>query len=110
MKSEAAIQGEAIMWAWNERPETRGRLFLVDNNPLNKIDGARRKALGMIAGVSDTIYLRQSQPPLCIEFKDETGKQSDAQKAWQQVAESTGCKYVIVRSLEEFKALFNGEG
>jgi hypothetical protein len=110
MKTEAAIQGEAVMWLWNERPETRGRFFLIDNNPLNKIDGARRKALGMISGVSDTIYLRQNLPPLCIEFKDATGKQSDAQKAWQRVAESTGCKYVIVRSLAEFQELFNGEG
>ena len=110
MKSEAAIQGEAIMWAWNERPETRGRLFLVHNNPLNKIDGARRKAMGMVAGVSDLIYLRDGLPPLCIEMKDATGKQSQAQKDWQQVAESVGCKYVIIRSLAEFQELFDGKG
>jgi hypothetical protein len=43
-------------------------------------------------------------------MKDETGKQSQAQKDWQKVAESVGCKYVIIRSLAEFQELFNGEG
>jgi hypothetical protein len=110
MKSEAAIQGECVMWLWNAKPETRYKLFEVNNNPLNKIDGARRKAMGMIAGVSDLIFLRDELPPLCIEMKDATGKQSQAQKDWQQVAESVGCKYVIVRSLTEFQELFDGEG
>lgn len=91
------------MWLWNTHPETRGRLFLIDNNPLNKIDGARRKAMGMVAGVSDLIYLRDGLPPLCIEMKDESGRQSEAQANWQKVAESVGCTYVIVRSLDEFK-------
>jgi hypothetical protein len=109
-KSESYIQSECVRWLWNERPETRYKLFEVNNNPLNKIDGARRKAMGMVAGVSDLIYLRDGLPPLCIEMKDETGKQSQAQKDWQQVAESTGCKYVIIRSLAEFQELFNGEG
>lgn len=94
------------MWLWNTHPETRGRLFLIDNNPLNKIDGARRKALGMVAGVSDMMFLRDGLPPLCIEMKDATGTQSQAQNDWQKVAESTGCEYVIIRSLDEFQALF----
>ena len=66
MKSEAAIQGECVMWLWNFKPETRYKLFEVNNNPLNKIDGARRKAMGMVAGVSDLIYLRDELPPLCM--------------------------------------------
>jgi len=102
-ETEAYIQGQCVMWLWNTHPETRGRLFLIDNNPLNKIDGARRKAMGMVAGVSDLIYLRDGLPPLCIEMKDESGRQSEAQANWQKVAESVGCTYVIVRSLEEFK-------
>ena len=40
---------------------------------------------------------------LCIEFKTETGRQSDVQKSWQRIVESKGYRYVIIRSLEEFK-------
>jgi hypothetical protein len=110
MKTESYIQGECVQWLWNTKPETRGKLFEVNNNPLNKIDGARRKAMGMVAGVSDLIYLRDGLPPLCIEMKDATGKQSPAQIAWQKIAEDAGCTYVIIRSLAEFQELFNGEG
>ena len=102
-ETEGRIQQECFQWHWNNYPSQRGRLFLVHNNPLNKIDGARRKAMGMVAGVSDLIYLRDNLPPLCIEMKDETGRQSEAQANWQKVAESVGCEYVIVRSLDEFK-------
>jgi len=104
--SEARIQQECFQWLWNNYPETRKRLFMVHNTPKNAIDGARLRSMGMVAGVSDLIYLRDGLPPLCIEMKDETGKQSQAQKDWQAIAESTGAEYVIIRSLEEFQALF----
>ncbi len=38
---------------------------------------------------------------LCVEFKTETGKQSDEQKEFQKQAEMCGSKYVIVRSVSE---------
>jgi len=104
-ETEARIQASCVMWLWNERPETRGRLFEVNNNPKNAIDGARRKAMGMIAGVSDLILLRDGLPPLCIEMKDATGIQSKVQKDWQKKAESVGCDYVIIRSLSDFKEI-----
>lgn len=108
--TEARIQQECFQWHWNTYPNDRKRLFLIHNTPKNAIDGARLRGMGMVAGVSDLIYLRDELPPLCIEMKDETGKQSQAQKDWQKVAESVGCKYVIIRSLAEFQELFNGKG
>jgi hypothetical protein len=93
------------MWHWNTRPNERGLLFMVHNSPKNAIDGARLKAMGMVAGVSDMIYLRDGLPPLCIELKLPDGIQSKAQKEWQKVVESVGCEYVIIRSLSEFQDL-----
>jgi len=83
---------------------------MCHNTPKNAIDGARLRSMGLLAGVSDMIFLRQNQTPLCIEFKTETGTQQAVQKDWQAIAESVGCKYVIVRSLAEFQELFDGEG
>ena len=103
--TEARLQSECFLWHWNTRPNERGLLFMVHNNPRNATDGARLKAMGMVAGVSDMIYLRDGLPPLCIELKLPDGIQSKAQKQWQQVAESTGAKYVVIRSLDEFKDL-----
>ena len=76
---------------------------MVHNNPRNAIDGNRLKAMGMVAGVSDMMLLRQDKPPLCIEIKTEKGTQQRNQKEWQQVAEYSGAKYVVVRSLDEFQ-------
>lgn len=101
--SEESLQSQCFMWHHNTHPHERGRLFMVHNTPRNKIDGARLKAMGMVAGVSDMIYLRPHRPPLCLEFKTETGRQSPAQIEWQKVAEANGCEYKIIRTFDEFK-------
>ena len=107
--SEDQLQAHCHTWHWNTYPTERGRLFMVHNTPRNKIDGARLKAMGMVAGVSDMIYLRYDRAPLCLEFKTEVGRQSPEQVRWQQVAESLGCEYRIIRSFDEFKeAIRNG--
>lgn len=107
MMTEARLQAECFQWHWNTYPNHRGLLFMVHNSPRNAIDGNRLKAQGMVAGVSDMILLRLNKPPLCIEFKLPNGKQQPVQKQWQKVAESNGAEYVIVRSLDEFKALLD---
>lgn len=106
-QSENRLQSDIFIWHWNTYPNHRGRLFLVNNNPRNAIDGNRLKAMGMVAGVSDMILLRPERPPLCIELKTEVGRQGERQKWWQSVAESTGAEYVLIRSLEEFQNLFS---
>lgn len=100
--TESHLQAQCFQHFHNTYPNERGRLFMCHNNPRNAIDGNRLKAQGMVAGVSDLILLRYNQPPLCIEFKLPEGKQQPVQKQWQQIAESTGAKYVIIRSLDEF--------
>lgn len=49
------------------------------------------------------IYLRPNLPPLCLEFKTETGRQSPEQVRFQSVAEGMGCEYKIIRTFDEFK-------
>ena len=38
-----------------------------------------------------------------IELKNAKGKQSKEQILWQELLESQGFTYVVIRSLEEFK-------
>lgn len=106
--NEARIQSCCYIWFWNEYPEYRGLLFHIPNegNRESKTDGAYRKALGLVAGVSDLMLLVARGPyhGLCIEMKTEVGRQSDVQKEWQLKVEKQGYKYVLVRSLEAFQA------
>ena len=101
-KTEARLQSECYLHFWNSNPTLRKRLFLCHNNPKDKREGAILKSMGLVAGVSDMLYLRDNLPPLCLEFKTAIGTQQPEQKEWQRVAESTGAEYRIIRSMDEF--------
>ena len=55
-----------------------------------------------MAGVSDLIIIKPNEVVFC-EVKIEKGYQSDKQKDFQNQVETLGFRYVVVRSLEEFK-------
>lgn len=79
-------------------------LFAIPNGgSRNIIEAKNLKAQGVKSGVSDVILLiaRRGYSSLCIEFKTHVGKQSDQQEIFQEEAEETGNKYVIVRSVKE---------
>ena len=104
--SEAKIQSACVTWLWNERSETRGLFFSITNNSEHIARAMQRKALGLVAGVSDTIFFWRGKM-FCIEFKTPTGKQSARQIWWQNQIVKQGGVYIIVRSLDEFKAVIN---
>ena len=108
---ESCLQAQCYAWCWNEHPETRRLLFHVENERSNgdKVDGARRKAMGLVAGVSDLILLIPRGPyhGLMIEMKTEDGYQREEQKTWQALVEAQGYKYVICRSLTDFQQVIN---
>lgn len=108
-QTEARLQSLCFTWCWNEHPETRGCLFHVENERTNAnvIDGARRRSMGLVPGVSDLILLmaRGGFHGLLIEMKTEVGYQSKQQKWWQSIVEAQGYKYVVCRSLEQFKQI-----
>lgn len=74
------------------------------NNAKNQSHGAILKAIGMVAGVAD-LTLLTANGAVFIELKTETGKQSQAQKEWEQKVRGFGYEYHIVRTLEEFQEL-----
>ena len=60
-------------------------------------------------GVADLILLTPNRfyGALCIEMKATKGRQSDMQKQWQQDVEANGGKYVVCRSLDDFRRHIN---
>lgn len=104
--TEDQLQAQIFQWHWNNRPNERGLLFHVNQKARNAIEGNRMKAMGVVAGVSDFIYLKPGGKPLLIELKIESGTQSDNQKDWQKFVEKAGYDYIIIRSLNEAISLF----
>ena len=104
MQTEQQIQSECVRWLWNAHTETRGLFFSVTNNSENIGRAMVRKSMGLVAGVSDMLFLWKGKT-YCIEFKTMTGEQSDAQIIWQDKVTRQGFEYYVIRSLDEFKNL-----
>lgn len=64
---------------------------------------------GVLKGVSDLILLipKKGYASLCIEMKTPKGVQSEEQRKWQREAERYRNRYVVCRSLPEFKKAVN---
>lgn len=58
----------------------------------------------MKEGVSDVVVVLKNKT-LYIEFKTETGTQSDEQKDFQKTVTNLGHEYYLIRSFEQFKEL-----
>lgn len=101
--SEDRLQQLIFTHHWNNYPKERGLLFHVYNGAVNKIQGAQLKSKGMMKGVSDLIYLKPGGRPLLLELKTDIGRQSKAQKDWQESVTIAGYEYHIIRTLEEAK-------
>lgn len=87
-------------------------LFAVPNGGgRSKVEAAIMQGEGVTPGVSDLILLvaRGGYNGLCIEMKTEakSSKQSENQEAWQKLVEAQGYKYVVCRSLEQFRSVIN---
>lgn len=116
LQPEANIQALSYAWFWNTYPAYRGLLFAVTNqndaSPLlgkkdQQIMGARRKNLGVFAGVSDLVCLipRGQYHGLMLECKTVTGRQSEEQERWEHLVTINGYRYRIFRSVEDFKQI-----
>lgn len=57
--TEDNLQATIFQWHWNNRPSERGQLFHVNQKARNAIEGNRMKAMGVVPGVSDLIYIRR---------------------------------------------------
>jgi hypothetical protein len=107
-KSEDKIQQECWMHLTNnyglKHHEPRLLMFSVPNDSANITEQMRKKATGLVAGVSDTIIIFPNKVIFC-EFKTPTGKQSDSQIDFENRVNKLGFEYWIVRDLEIFKNL-----
>ena len=107
MTKEDVIQADIYKWYNNNyclnNHNPQNIIFSVPNGGTRNIREAMLlKATGVVAGVSDLIIVRQNEI-IFVEVKTEIGKQSKEQKKFQETVEKLGFKYLLVRSLEDFK-------
>ena len=103
---EHDIQVACVNWFRLVYPHYHHNLFAVPNGGRrDAVTGAKLKAEGVLAGVADLILLKSNQDygALLIEMKTRRGTQQKTQKEWQRLIEADGYKYVVCRSVFDFK-------
>jgi len=105
-QTEKALQQACFTWFHNTYPAFRGTMWMTHNQATNRKQGAILKGMGMVAGVSDLLWLHRGVLH-ALELKTDIGKQSSNQMQWCECIEAQGATYDIVRSLDEFKSIVN---
>ena len=110
--NESRLQTACVTWFRMQYRNLAKLLFAVPNGGgRSKVEAGIMQGEGVTSGVSDLILLvaRGGYNGLCIEMKTEarSSKQSDNQKAWQELVEAQGYKYVVCRSLDQFMSEIN---
>ena len=103
---EHRLQSACVRWYRLQYPKMKHNLFSVQNGgKRDAVTGAKLKAEGALAGIADLILLKSNRfyGALLIEMKTPKGRQSASQVEWQQKITNDGYKYVIVRSIDDFK-------
>lgn len=102
--TEERLQFDIVLWFNYTFPNKRGQLFHVNQKSRNKIEGNKMKSMGVVPGVSDLILIKQGMV-IFIELKTNIGQQRPAQIKFQQMVESLGHQYFIIRCLDDFKKI-----
>jgi len=72
------------------------------------ITGSRLKSEGVVAGAPDLVLILEDGETVWVELKTETGKQSPAQKVFQQELNRLSHNYLIWRSIADAVAFVQG--
>lgn len=106
-QTEAALQAECFMYAWNYLPSTRYCLFAVPNGGRrNRLEASRMKGTGTVAGIPDMLLIWLGTVT-GLEFKTTTGRLSPAQEQCHAVWGNHGVLVHTIREIEEFKRILH---
>lgn len=104
---ESKIQHEIVMWL----QEQKLWFCSIPNEAAagNRVRQMKLIAMGLRKGAPDLIVFHPSGL-VCLEVKNETGKQSPAQARFQEKVEALGYKYFVVKSVKEVVDIFSSMG
>jgi hypothetical protein len=106
-KSEAHLQSHCYQWTREAFPDTRDLFYAIPNGGSRRmIEAMQLKAQGVVPGVADMEFKWKGKCYL-FEFKYKNGKQSEAQKKWQEKVENHGFDYFVINDDEAFKRIFS---
>lgn len=109
--NEKQLQFKIVLDFSQKRPTEKGLLWSTRNQTFSAKDGMTQKGMGMVAGVSDLIYFKETFCGLEIKQKGKrhSAKHIKQQLEWGKKITQNGGIWFIVTSLEGFWALLDDE-
>lgn len=102
-ETEDVLQAKCFQWHWNKYPAQRRTLWHIPNGgQRNAREGAKFKAMGVVAGVADLHWLYKGRL-FVFELKVGSNTLSEAQKQWRAAVVPAGALWFEIRSLEQFQ-------
>lgn len=105
LHQEENMQIACVKWFSLQYPEYAPLLHASPNGgKRNAREAGRFKAMGTKAGFPDLFLCVANAEAhgLFIELKTLVGRQTTAQKAWQEASQKQGYVYAVCRSIDEF--------
>jgi hypothetical protein len=90
----------------NKYPHLRGRLFHVQQKAMNVIEGNKFKAMGVVQGVSDFIFVGIGMVAF-LELKWKAGSQSAPQRDFEKMCHDSGLFYAVIKTPDEWKTILD---
>jgi hypothetical protein len=102
---EDVVQKAIVNWLRNV---LRGEAMVVHiaNNPRSARDGARLKALGLVAGAPDLLVVLPHGRGCFIEVKSQKGRVQEAQKAFELTCRALDWPWLVARSIDDVRSEF----
>jgi len=112
MPKENQIQAELIRLFGQKYPRLRRLLFEVNNDTFSLKHNTHRRAMGMIEGVSDLVFIGPYNQVACFELKA-PGSTHDAphiknQLEWGALVMKTGAFYLMATEIKTPLLLIEG--
>jgi hypothetical protein len=105
VSQEDLIQKACVKWFNFKHNKIKPYLYCQYNNPKSLQHGKHLKEMGLKAGIPD-MFLAIPKNGYCgmyIEMKTKTGRLTKEQKQYSVILQEIGYKWVLCRSLEDFK-------
>jgi hypothetical protein len=82
----------------------------IANNPRSARDGARLKAMGLVAGAPDLLVVLPHGKGCFIEVKSPKGRVQEAQHSFSFTCQALGWPWFVARSVDDVKLAFKALG
>lgn len=107
---ESQLQRACVMWFRLQHSDIAKNLVSIPNGyRTTPLQAKIAKMEGLTSGASDLFLFMPNKHyhGLCIEMKTPKGRQQESQKEWQWCVEKVGYKYVICRSIDDFRQIID---